>query len=493
MKFIGITKRWFLNVASIVIVILVVVSIVLLFSMRSYYYGVASMALDAYSADEIASTFSLYGDETSGGFEAAGREFIENFPDKESMAVWLIDRSGNVLLSSSGFAIKGEVEMPDFESARSSGLGVGKWTGKLPSGEKIMASTCVYNYPNGTFGGAVRFMVSLEAIDKQLVRITFLLAFCCLGMFALLLLSGSLFIRSIVSPVKDIGETAKRIAGGDLQARIDHYPYNDEIGELCATINDMATKLSESDRMKNDFISTISHELRTPLTAIKGWGETLLQIGDTDSAMTERGMGVIISEASRLNDMVEELLDFSRMSSGRMRLNNERIDILAELDEVVFAFKERSIKAGVEVVYNVPRNPAPVNGDASRIKQVFINILDNALKYTEQGGKIIVFAELPNPATLIISISDTGAGIPPEDLPHVKEKFYKANTTVRGSGIGLAVSDEIIRLHNGELDVDSVLGEGTTVRITIPLEPKEKERDSAEKEGEENTDEQTEE
>lgn len=490
MKFVGITKRWFLNVASIVILILITVSLLLLFSMRSYYYGVASMALDSYSADEIASTFNRYGDSSSGSFEAAGREFIENFPDKETMAVWLIDGAGNVLLSSSGFEIKGEVEMPDYLDAVNSSHGVAKWTGRLPSGEKIMASTCVYNYPNGTFGGAVRFMVSLDAIDDQLVRICFLVVFCCIGLFALLLLSGSLFTRSIVNPVKDIGETAKRIAGGDLEARIDHYPYNDEIGELCATINDMATKLATSDRMKNDFISTVSHELRTPLTAIKGWGETLLQIGDTDSAMTERGMGVIISEASRLNDMVEELLDFSRMSSGRMQLKNDRIDILAELDEVVFAFKERSIKEGIEVVYNVPRNPAPVNGDASRLKQVFINILDNALKYTEQGGKIIVFAEMPNPATIIISISDTGKGIPPEDLPHVKEKFYKANTTVRGSGIGLAVADEIVRLHNGELDVDSILGEGTTVRITIPLEPKE--RDSAEKEGEDKSDEQTE-
>lgn len=491
MKFIGITKRWFLNVASIIIVILITVSIVLLLSMRNYYYGVASMALDSYSADEIASTFSLYGDEASDAFEAAGREFIESFPDKETMAVWLIDKSGNIILSSSGFEIKEQVEMPDFVNAINSELGVAKWTGRLPSGEKIMASTCVYNYPNGVLGGAVRFMISLEAIDDQLAKICVLVALCAIGMFALVVLSGSFFIRSIVNPVKDIGETAKRIAGGDLKARIDHYPYNDEIGELCTTINDMATKLSDSDRLKNDFISTISHELRTPLTAIKGWGETLLQIGSTDSAMTERGMGVIISEASRLNDMVEELLDFSRMSSGRMKLNSGRIDILAELDEVVFAFKEHALKSGIEIVYNVPHVPAPANADAARIKQVFINILDNAVKYTDEGGKIIVFAEIPNPAVLVVSISDTGAGIPAEDLPHIKEKFYKANTTVRGSGIGLAVADEIIRLHSGELEIDSVLGEGTTVRITIPIEPKE--RDKSEKEGEFNTDEQAEE
>lgn len=487
MKFMGITKRWFVNVASIVIVILVTVSVVLLLSLKNYYYGVADMALDSYSADEIASTFGYYGDAASNGFEKAGREFVENFPQKDTMAVWIIDSSGKVILSSSGFEIKGDIEMPDFEQAKVNKLDSAKWIGKLPSGEKIMASTLIYNYPNGTFGGAVRFMVSLDAIDDQLVRICILIVFCCIGMFLLLLLSGTMFIRSIVNPVKTIGETAKRIAGGDLEARIDHYPYNDEIGELCTTINDMATKLATSDRLKNDFISTISHELRTPLTAIKGWGETLLQLGDSDPQMTERGMGVIIGEASRFNDMVEELLDFSRMSSGRLQMKTEKIDVLAELDEVVFAFKERLIKDGIELVYNVPHLPAPASADASRIKQVFINILDNALKYSEHGGKIVVFAEIPNPATLVISISDTGAGIPPEDLPHVKEKFYKANTSIRGSGIGLAVADEIVKMHNGELNVSSVFGEGTTVIITLPIEPTEYE--VAEKEGE-NTDEQ---
>ena len=167
--------------------------------------------------------------------------------------------------------------------------------------------------------------------------------------------------------------------------------------------------------------------------------------------------------------MVEELLDFSRMSSGRLQLKFETIDLLAELDEIVFSFKERAIREGIELVYNVPQAPAPANGDASRIRQVFINILDNSLKYTTHGGKIIVTADMTEKSALTVTIADTGAGIPAEDLPHVKEKFYKANSTVRGSGIGLAVVDEIVKLHEGTLTIDSVLGEGTTVRVTLPL------------------------
>lgn len=482
MRFVGITKRWFLNIASVVVLILLTVSFALLLSLRSYYYSVANLALDSYSSEEISASFNLYGDAATDGFRAAGRSFVESFPDKDSMAVWIIDSSGNVMLSSSGFEIKGRVTMPDYEEAMN-GTNNAKWTGRLPSGEKIIAKTCVYNYPDGTHAGAVRFMISLEQIERQLIRLTATVSIVAIALFALLMISGSIFIRSIVNPVKAVGETAKKIAGGDLEARIDHYPYNDEIGELCTTINDMATKLSATDRMKNDFISTVSHELRTPLTAIKGWGETLLQLGDTDPAMTQRGMSVIISEATRLNEMVEELLDFSRMSSGRLTLNFEKIDILAELDEVLFAFRERTVKEGVEIIYNVPHVPAPATADASRMRQVFINILDNALKYSKSGGKIVVIADMPNPATLVVTVSDTGIGISPEDLPHVKEKFYKVDSTVRGSGIGLAVVDEIIKLHKGELEISSVINEGTTVKITLPLEPAAFAESRAESEG----------
>jgi hypothetical protein len=122
-----------------------------------------------------------------------GRKFVETFPDKDTMAVWLIDSNGNIILSSSGFEIKGEVEMPDYTLAMTNGEGTAKWTGKLPSGEKIMASTCIYNYPNGVHGGAVRFMVSMDAIDEQLVRICLIVISACVSLFSLVVISGSFF------------------------------------------------------------------------------------------------------------------------------------------------------------------------------------------------------------------------------------------------------------------------------------------------------------
>ena len=127
------------------------------------------------------------------------------------------------------------------------------------------------------------------------------------------------------------------------------------------------------------------------------------------------------------------------------------------------------MREGIDLVYTAPNLPAPMDGDSDRIKQVFVNILDNALKYTKQGGKILTVAEILDDK-ITITVSDNGCGISAEDLPHVKEKFYKTNMTVRGSGIGLAVVDEIIKMHNGTFEIDSILGKGTTVTVSFDID-----------------------
>ena len=230
----------------------------------------------------------------------------------------------------------------------------------------------------------------------------------------------------------------------------------------------MAVELGTAERMKNDFISSVSHELRTPLTAIKGWAETITEVGDDDKATFSRGMGIIIRESERLSGIVEELLDFSRMQSGRMTLTMEKMDILAELGEAVYMFSDRARSERKFLLYDEPAMLSPVLGDINRLRQVFVNIIDNALKYTAEGGTISV-AAMEAEGLISVVISDDGCGIPAEHLPNVKKKFYKANQTIRGSGIGLALADEIMRLHNGSLTIESQENVGTTVTITIPV------------------------
>ena len=465
----GLTKRWLFQTSTIIVAVLLIICIAAAYFIHSYYYSTVERKIESYSKGIVDIYFENYASDDNAAFEKGARENISDFTDKSSVEVWMIDKYGSVFISSSGFPVANKVKIPEYEDAMTNGRNNAVWHGTNESGEKIIALTKIITDTENKQVGSVRYMISLVEIDDQIRTWYFIISLVFLLLVLLLVISGTVFISSIVRPIQEVCDTAKMIADGNYDARIDHYLYKDEVGQLCDTINEMAEKIKTSDKIKNDFISTVSHELRTPLTAIKGWGETLLQIGDTDPNLTKRGMNVIISESSRLNGIVEELLDFSRMQSGRMVLKNEKIDILAELDETVFAFKDRAMREGIELVYNAPNLPAPMNGDPDRIKQVFVNILDNALKYTKQGGKIVVSTEIKDDKITIV-ISDTGCGISADDLPHVKEKFYKTNMTVHGSGIGLAVVDEIVRLHHGTFDIDSVLGQGTSVSISFDID-----------------------
>ncbi len=469
MKYRSITRQWLRKTLSFTALLMIVLTVSLSSWIHMFYYRSVSNMLDSRDNNVVTTFFNLYSGTADESFSEAARDFIENFDDDDKMCVWIINKNGRIIATSDGFQPPDDISMPDYEAALESSTGRGDWTGRLETGEKVMAMTLLLSPSGKGSAAAVRYMISLRAIDSQVTTLIIILFIVCLFALFIIVFPSTLFIGKIVRAIKSVTAAAKRIADGDLDTRMDFHKTNDEIGELQKTVNNMVAEISAADRMKNEFISTISHELRTPLTAIKGWGETIQQVGESDAALTKRGMEVIISESTRLTGMVEELLDFSRMQSGGIRLRKEKMDVLAELDDTIFTFKERALRDGKELLYNVTNEPAPIEGDPDRIKQVFVNVIDNALKYTKQGGKILIEAELKDNGKLEITVSDTGCGIAEKDLPRVKEKFYKADTSVRGSGIGLAVADEIVKMHGGELIINSILGTGTTVTILLPV------------------------
>ncbi len=467
----GITLRWLINIIGVIAVFFIIVFVVFSFSIKTHYYSNVESILNSGTSTSAVGYFSS-NLESGISLEQSAVDFLDSYSYKEKTTTWIIDSEGDVVLSSSGFAIEKQ-DMPDFNQALTSSEGTGKYIGTINSGEKVMAICRIIKNPDNDIVGAVRVMSSLDQIDNQVGTIIFLIFIGLLIIFAIIIFSNLFFIRSIIIPVQEINETTKKISQGDYSVRIEK-KYNDEIGNLCDSINSMAEEISQTDKMKNDFISTISHELRTPLTSIKGWGETLT-LGSSENVdeLTRKGLEVIVKEAGRLEGFVEELLDFSRLQSGRMNLRLGKTDVFAELDETVFTFRERAMREGIEVKYSIPEVPAIANADANRLKQVFMNILDNALKYSRSPSKIFVkaqFVKLDQNDFISIAIADQGCGISKEDLPHVKDKFYKANVSVRGSGIGLAVTNEIINLHNGRMEIDSEEGKGTLVTIYLPTE-----------------------
>ncbi|MEG2039208.1 MAG: HAMP domain-containing sensor histidine kinase, partial [Oscillospiraceae bacterium] len=343
--------------------------------------------------------------------------------------------------------------------------GVGEFRGNI-NGENVYAVTYLSPVNNDDLS-ALRYVTSLSKVDSQIIVFIAIIACISIAIIFFVIMSSSYFISSIVNPVSDIGDTARRIAQGDFKARLTKIN-DDELGELCDIINHMAEELQTTENMKNEFISSVSHELRTPLTAIKGWGETLLCDETIDRETMNKGMSVIIKETQRLSGMVEELLDFSRLQSGHMKLVMGKLDIVAELEDAVLMFTERAKRDGMDLVYEETDGFYIVLGDVNRLRQVFVNIIDNAIKYSDCGGTITISINQKDTFVQIF-VQDTGIGIAATDLPQVKNKFYKANTTRRGSGIGLAVADEIINLHGGHLEIDSVEGQGTTVIISLPI------------------------
>lgn len=470
MRISGITRRWVLTTLSVIVLILVVVAVSASVSIKQYYYTIAENTIDSkVQHTAVQSSFKNYIDSTEDVFEEGAREFAEHFNYSYLMDVWVLDKNGEVVVSSAGFSVSDAVDIPDFAQAAEKETGSATWTGRNSNGEKILAKTFIICNSDSSVAGGVRLIVSLEDLDSQhILYSVFIVMLCMLALF-LVAVSGLFFIRSIVRPVSRINETAKLIAKGNFNARVDSTDRKDEISELCDTVNYMSEEIARADQVKNDFISTVSHELRTPLTAIKGWAETIRDIGPADAEMTAKGMDIIISESDRLYNIVEDLLDFSKIQSGRMVKRAEPVDIISELSSAVAVFNDRAKREGITIVYNQPSETAPMSADKNLIKQVFANVLDNAFKYTNSPGRVAVFAEL-TPESVIISIADTGCGISKEDLPHITEKFYKANVSVRGSGIGLAVVDEIIRLHDGKLDIASTPGKGTVVTIILPTD-----------------------
>ena len=460
-KYKSITWRWLSNVFAPIAVCMTVVAITACLFVRSYYINSVRNA-----AEEYANGFMLLSSVDEAYFVSGARDYCEQFKYKDKIEVMIIDKNGNVVVSTTGFD-RSDVKMPDYNKALVSPVKKAIWLGKSSAGERVLAGTEILkDYGSGS-NGAVRYVVSMTSCYSRIWTMAGIIALVALGIMGFSALSGFFFIKSIARPVREVSQAARKIALGDYRDEL-KTDRVDEIGELCDSINYMEAELKNAEQLKNDFISSVSHELRTPLTAIRGWGETAKMSLGYDEELVSRGIDVVISEADRLSGLVEDMLDFSRMQSGRFSYELRPINIGVILKEAADMYTELAQKKEIELSVTLPKADAVVNGDSDRLKQVFINIIDNAVKYTNEKGQVLI-EQTTEDACVKITVKDTGVGVPAQDIDRVKEKFYKANKEVRGSGIGLAVADEIVKQHGGLLFLESTEGIGTTVTIVLPV------------------------
>lgn len=451
-----------MNFMSIIIITVAILEIFLISSLKQNYYKNLEDTL--FNQLQISSDLYVkyFSDAT---LDENVLNNVDTFWKQVTAQVEIIDMDGNILMDSMGIMDENVSKIEDVKKALQGQRG--KWIGKVPYDTKKVLAISYPLIVEEKPIGILRFIASLGEIDKEIQRIA--LNFIIFG-FLVVLISGLISIlvaNSITSPLKEVTSVAEEMARGNFKVK-SKVKSKDEIEKLSGTLNYMAEEILKKDEIKNDFISSVSHELRTPLTSIKGWAVTLRQ-GYINQEMLKDGLDIIENESDRLTHMVEELLDFSKFVSGQVSLHYQEVYLPNLLEQIKRQLTPRATREEkyFDITYG-DENPT-ILMDANRLKQVFINLLDNAFKFTEQGGKVLLSSVYENNQYIFI-IEDDGCGIAQEEIPKVKEKFYKGKSSKSQNGIGLSLCDEITTMMGGTLEISSKINKGTQVKITLPVE-----------------------
>ena len=463
----GLRRRWLAGSIVPVAAILLLVGVLISVGFASNYYNSARSTLRA-KASSGADYFNTYVMTGYKEYYRSATLYAATFDESDRIELQFLNSAGRVEVTTRGLTAGTYPGTPEIARAVETGT-VQDFVGRdETTGERIIAASSLLKF-NGQVVGVMRYVTGIRELDRQVFLTVLVVCGVMAAVICLIFLSSSIFINNVVAPVSAVSEAAKRISGGSYGIQIPN-KYTDEMGVLVDNINDMSLKISQSEKMESEFISSVSHELRTPLTAINGWGETLLEDESCDAQQLRRGVQIILKESRRLTNMVEELLQFSRLEDGRFTLQVEDTDLQAELEDAVYTYRELFRQDGISLEYTSDKAlyDEPITGDPERLKQVFCNVLDNAAKHGGSGKRIAVHLTQRD-GEYIITIRDFGPGIPEAELPYVKKKFYKGSSKARGSGIGLAVCDEIIQRHGGRLDVANAEGGGAVVTVYLPL------------------------
>ncbi|MDU5145325.1 MAG: HAMP domain-containing sensor histidine kinase [Paenibacillus dendritiformis] len=452
-------------VGSYLGVILITVSIleVILIASVDYYYHSSVRRILINQAEISAAFFQQY---FSGQDVAEQSErLLRGFSQNTAAQVQIIDASGRLLQDNVNVQASGSlIDYSDVRQARDGTMGI--WRGTSPSsGESLLAVSCPLVTDAKTVG-VVRYVASLTNTIATIRRIAALCIAAGLLVVGIVTVVSLFLSRTITGSIRELKLAADRMAEGDLSARAEKR-HKDELGALADTLNTMASRLQRSDQLKNEFISSVSHEIRTPLTSIKGWTVTLQAAGGDSKALLEEGLDVIEAESDRLTELVDELLDFSKLANGKITLSRAPVHVPELLRHVGTQLAPRAARLGLELEVKGGDALPVIHADANRLKQVLLNLLDNAIKFTPPGGTVAMHAGQFK-EYIVLAVEDTGAGIPEEEIGSVLQKFYKGSNSGAGSGLGLSICHEIVKLHGGYLKIESEPGRGTKIQVFLP-------------------------
>lgn len=380
--------------------------------------------------------------------------------------VQILDNSATVLFDSlASHQIGTKLETTDVKEAKE-----GNYVYQENYNKETKEETISLSYPitdNQKQIGIIRLTSSMDKVNDIVNKQMRLYV-----LFGLITLVLTFFVSVYAAerwiyPIKALTKVGEKLAAYDFNARADESG-NNEISELAATLNFMSENIIKREDMKNEFISSVSHELRTPLTSIKGWAITL-QSKDIqkDEDMLNQGLSIIENEGERLSLMVEDLLDFSRLSSSNFEYHKEELNIVSLVKEVHTQLYPRTANEKIKFSFLSSYDKLMVYADKNRMKEVFINIIDNAIKFTPEDGEIDVIITTDND-DIKITVKDTGEGIKEDEIAFVASKFYKGSSSKSQTGLGLSICEEIVKAHDGKLVIKSKYTVGTAVTVILP-------------------------
>ncbi|NQX48896.1 HAMP domain-containing histidine kinase [Paenibacillus tritici] len=462
----GMRRQIVLHYILVVFVALLLVETIFLLAIRTYYYNSIYSKITTHIS--VAETYVKYGiDERSPNqLEQLLELFNMEFTELEVLTL-----KGDIITSSTGFQPDRTITTSDVPEAV--GGNIGRWVGRQAgTNENVMAvSKMVQINAHDTY--VLRYLTSMEGVNKNLLNLTLLSIGIGMAVVSIVLVFSFGLANSIVRPLNNITAVSAQMAKGKFTTRIKG-DYRYEIGELASTLNYMADEIVRSNQIKDDFISSISHELRTPLTSIKGWSETLVS-GGYDPEETKLGVGIISRESDRLIGLVEEILDFSKLQQNEMKLSMGQVDIKVLLQETLLNIWAKAEKKRIHLLLECEETIF-TRGDANRLKQVFLNLVDNAVKFSPEDSSIVLSAERLSSTEMAVTVRDSGIGISEAHLSRVRDRFFQVDALNGGTGLGLAISQQIVELHHGKLEMDSELGKGTQVTVILPLVEVEQEK-----------------
>lgn len=445
----------------IILSVVVVLGVLSMGTVWQYYYDSANRALTLQSNYSI--TFYNKNLQTD-SLANKSRFIIENSPVDKNTRTEIIDLDGTVVMESYGIHSDAKVDTPDVKAAYKGEQGT--WIGtNNETGEKILALSNPLT-EDGKVVGVLRYTTSLELIDQTLLKFFYLMLAIGLGVIILSIAASLLMAGTIVKPIRELTVVAKAFARGNYNMKaIKRHP--DEIGDLADSLNYMSSEIQRNEQLKNDFISSISHELRTPLTSIKGWNETLDLDGYQNEEELRMGLRIISKETDRLIGLVEDLLDFSKLQSGAIKIVPEEVDLNVIVKDISSQYMAACAHKNLSLIVKLCKESLIIDGEYNRLKQIMINLVDNAIKFTPAHGSIELSTVNAEPM-YEIHVNDSGEGIPLHDLKYVKDKFYKGSSRYSGSGLGLSICNEFVELHGGHIEIRSELGQGTEVIVYLP-------------------------